>query len=165
MQTVVAAIPIPENETQVVIPLKSFAVSVQEVQPDDFAGQTFSALFGSNFDFEDDETINASGLVFTDNANATASLTLPSNLFSYLGNNMNLTNMSTHPRITQSVFLTDSLFLRRENNNLEVGSIIIAAAISGSTVSGLDPPIALTFVKRQVSFVASYTNCRIHSPC
>ena len=54
-------------------------------------------------------------------------------------------------RITREVFLSDSLFLRRENNDLEVGSIIISATLVGSnSVEGIDPPLNITFLKYPV---------------
>ena len=150
VQTVVEVIPIPENETQVVIPLSSFAISVQEIQPEEFNGQTFSVL---DIEFEIGQMINATDLVLEERPDATASISVPPNIFSHLTVTMNMSNvsMNTTTRIVHSVYLTDSLFIRRDKNNLEVGSIIVAAAISGGvTVSELDPPITLTFVKNQV---------------
>ena len=150
------AIPIPENQTRVVIPLRSFAVSVQEIQPADFEGQTFSAILGTTFKFEDDEQINVGSLVFEKRDEATASISIPSGIFMSLPLSM-VQNRTT--RITHSVFLTDLLFITREreldSQQLEVGSIIISAAITGSmTVSGLDPPIMMVFVKSPVSGVS-----------
>ncbi len=148
-----AAIPIPENETMVVIPLSSFAVAVQEVQPEVYDGQTFSVLLGTDFGFAEDTAINASSLAFAKREGSTASITIPQNIFSFIEADTSLTNMTTQARITQSVFLTNSLFIRREESELEVSSVIIAAAISGVTVRGIDPPILLTFLKRPVSLV------------
>ena len=153
VQVVTEAIPIPENQTRVVIPLRSFAVSVQEVQPADFEGQTFSAILGSMFEFDEEEQINVDSLVLEEHEEATASISIPPNIFMSLPISM-VQNMTT--RITHSVFLTDLLFIRREremdSRELEVGSIIISATITGNiSVSGLDPPIMLVFVKSPVS--------------
>ena len=153
VQVVTEAIPIPENQTRVVIPLRSFAVSVQEVQPADFEGQTFSAILGSMFEFDEEEQINVDSLVLEEREEATASISIPPNIFMSLPISM-VQNMTT--RITHSVFLTDLLFIRREremdSRELEVGSIIISATITGNiSVSGLDPPIILVFVKSPVS--------------
>ena len=156
MQVVTEAIPIPENQTRVVIPLRSFAVSVQEVQPADFEGQTFSAILGSTFEFDEEEQINVDSLVLEKRDEATASISIPSGIFMSLPLSM-VQNRTA--RITHSVFLTDLLFLRREremgSQQLEVGSIIISAAITGNmTVSGLDPPIMMVFAKSPVSGVS-----------
>ena len=75
----------------------------------------------------------------------TASIRLPNNLFSAV---LNVTN---NTRITHSVFLSDNLFLRRENNNKEVGGIIISASVVGSdSINALNPPIAIRFLKNPV---------------
>ena len=150
------AIPIPENQTRVVIPLRLFAVSVQEIQPANFEGQTFSAILGTTFKFEDDEQINVGSLVLEKRDEATASISIPSGIFMNLPLSM-VQNRTT--RITHSVFLTDLLFITREreldSQQLEVGSIIISAAITGNmTVSGLDPPIMMVFAKSPVSGVS-----------
>ena len=155
VQVVTEAIPIPENQTRVVIPLRSFAVSVQEVQPADFEGQTFSAILGTTFEFDEEEQINVDSLVLEEREEATASISIPPNIFMSLPISM-VQNMTT--RITHSVFLTDLLFIRREremdSQELEVGSIIISATITGNiSVSGLDPPIMMVFVKSPVSGV------------
>ena len=149
------AIPIPENQTRVVIPLRSFAVSVQEVQPADFEGQTFSAILGTTFEF-DEERINVDSLVLEKREEATVSISIPSGILMIQPLSM-VQNRTT--RITHTVFLTDLLFITREremdSQQLEVGSIIISATITGNmTVSGLDPPIMMVFVKSPVSRVS-----------
>ena len=156
VQVVTEAIPIPENQTRVVIPLRSFAVSVQEIQPADFEGQTFSAILGTTFEFDEEERINVDSLVLEKSEEATVSISIPSGIFMSLPLSM-VQNRTT--RITHSVFLTDLLFITREreldSQQLEVGSIIISAAITGNmTVSGLDPPIMMVFVKSPVSGVS-----------
>ena len=143
VQAVTAAVPIPENETIVIIPLNSFAVSVQEVEVAEFEGQTFSALL--DFVFGEDERIDVDDLVFEESPVATTSITLPPTIFMSIP-------MNTSSRIIHSVFLTDSLFTTRKKTSIEVGSIIISAAIAGNIkVKGLEPPIMLTFVKSPVS--------------
>ena len=144
---VAEAIPIPENETTVVIPLRLFAVAVQEVEIEEFHGQTFSALLGDDFLFGE-ESIDVRDLIFMENPNATASISIPPNIFASLP-----VNMSSDVRIIHSVFLTDSLFTRRGESPQDVGGIIIAAAIVNITVNDLNPPLILTFVKSPVSKV------------
>ena len=158
IEDVTESIPIPENETQVVLTRETFAVAVQEVEPDSFEGLTFSADISNGF--EDANTqLDMSSLSFSETDEAIASLSLPPTLFD------NLVNASrNNTRITQSVFLTDSLFLRRENNFSEVGGIILAASVVGNRVTGLDPPIQLNFLKNPVSAQTlctySYPSCK-----
>ena len=123
-------------------------MSVQQVDLDQFTeiGQTFSANLGTFSDLNMSENINSSDLSFSGKSGQpTASISLPNNLFDAI---LNVTN---NTRITHAVFLTDSLFLRRENNDMEVGSIIISASLVGSySVEGIDPPLNITFLKNPV---------------
>ena len=76
------------------------------------------------------------------NEEASGSLMLPGNLFS----------RTNGTRVTLTVFVTNSLFLRRVTNDTKVGSIIIAAGVVGKKrVEGLDPPMVAVFRKNQVS--------------
>ena len=86
-------------------------------------------MFGVNFrDFSNDnQSLNSNDLTFGgSNQQPTAAINLPRNLLNGLPNIINNT------RITHSVFITDSLFLRRDDNFQEVGSIIISAAVEGT---------------------------------
>lgn len=160
LEAVTASIPIPENSTEpVVITQPTFAVSVQEVEPELFSGFTFSASVGSGPGAE----LNSDSLTFGENSNNAkaprTSMSLPANLFQ----SIHVTNTT---RITQSVFINDALFLRRNITvgQLEVGAIILSAEVVGSEVAGLDPPITLTFLKNQVHLPRNckwirYINC------
>ena len=76
---------------------------------------------------------------------ATASIRLPNNLFSAVP------NVTNNTRITHAVFLSDSLFLRRDSNDLEVGGIIISASVVGyNSIQSLDPPVSISFLKNPV---------------
>ena len=123
-------------------------MSVQQVDLDLFMeiGQTFSANLGTFSDLNISENINSSELSFSGiTGQPTASISLPNNLFDAI---LNVTN---NTRITHAVFLTDSLFLRRENNEMEVGGIIISASLVGSdSVEGINPPLNITFLKDPV---------------
>lgn len=137
-------IPISENETQVVLIRNSFAVAVKEVEPDNFTGLSFSADVTNAFDDTNSQLDNNS-LSFVESDGATASFLLPHSLFDSFSSSNNST------RLTQSVFLSDLLFLRREENFTEVGGIILATSVVGNRVTELDPPIQLSFVKNPVS--------------
>ena len=155
IESVVESIPIINISEPIVITQKLFAVSVQQVNTEEFTqfGQTFSVdLKGFS---NENETLNSNDLVFgSPSQQSTAVINLPNNLLSALPN---LTKNNT--RITHSVFITDSLFLRRNNYNLEVGSVIISASVVGAdTIRELDPPVDLRF---QVNPVSKYH----HSMC
>ena len=142
VQFVTNNIPIPENESTVVISLKSFAVAVQEVLPDEFVEQTFSAII--NHSVKGTQDITDDSLVFGKSTAATASISLPGNIFMRLPT-------STFARITNTVYLNDALFLRREANFSKVGSLVISAGIVGNvTIEDLSPPIRLTFIRNPV---------------
>ena len=130
-------------------------MSVQQVDLDQFMeiGQTFSANLGTFSDLNMSENINSSELSISGRTGQpTASISLPNNLFDAI---LNVTN---NTRITHAVFLTDSLFLRRENNDMEVGGIIISASLVGSnSVEDIDP-INITFLKNPVCLVVISTS-------
>ena len=148
VESVVENIPITNITDPIVIAQKSFAVSVQQVDTEEFTqfGQTFSVNYRGFSD--NSQTLNSNDLVFgSPSQQSTAAINLPNNLLSALPN---LTKNNT--RITHSVFITDSLFLRRNNYNLEVGSIIISTTVvSTNMLTGLDPPVDLKFLVNPVS--------------
>ena len=131
-------IPIPENETSALVIQSTFAVSVQKVDPMTFTGLSISAVIESF----DDQNIDELMVNMMSSAKSTGSLSLPSNLL----------QKANGTRVTLSVFVTNSLFLRRDTNNMEVASIIIAAGVVGvQRVENLDPPIVAVFQKNPVS--------------
>ena len=134
----------------------AFAVSVQQVDLEQFIeiGQIFSANLGTFSEFNVTENIDSNDLLFHMGPNqSTASISLSKNLFSAI---LNVTN---NTRITHAVFLSDSLFLRRVNNDLEVGGIIISASVVGSnSVEDIDPPLNITFLKNPV-LSYNYNSC------
>ena len=122
MERVSENLPIPENETSALIIQSTFAVSVQKVDPMTFTGLSISAVF-------DDQGLMVN--MTMSNERSTGSLSLPRNLL----------QKANGTRVTMSVFATNSLFLRRDNNNTEVASIVISASVVGTTrVENLDPP-------------------------
>ena len=133
------SIPIPENEISANITQSTFAVSVQKVDPMTFSGLSISAVIES-FDNQriDELMLN----MMMSNDRPTGSLSLPSNLL----------QKAYGTRITMSVFTTNSLFLRRDTNNMEVASIVISAGVVGvQRVRNLDPPIMAVFHRNPVS--------------
>ena len=148
VELVTENIPITNKSEPVVISQTSFAVSVQQVDIEEFkqSGQTFSV----NFDFEDllarNQSLDSNDLTFgSSNEQSTAAITLPNNLLK------SVPNLSNTSRITNAVFITDSLFLSR-SDILEVGSLIISAAVVGAnTLEQLQPPVNLRFIINPVS--------------
>ena len=138
-ETVIENIPITNISEPEIIPLRSFAVAVLLVDTEDIkvSGQNFSI---SSREITED---NLSFGTLTDNA--VASISLPNTILN------NITNITNSTRIAHSVFLVDSLFLRRSDNYLEVGSVIISASVVGKTLSGLRQPVSLNFLINSVS--------------
>ena len=132
-------IPIPENETSALLTQSTFAVSVQKVDPMTFTGLSISAVIES---FDDQRIDQLMVDMMMSNERSTGSLTLPNNLL----------QKANGTRVTMSVFATNSLFLRRDNNNTVVASIVISASVVGTPrVENLDPPVVIAFQKNKVS--------------
>ena len=147
--SIVGDIPVGNISEPVVITRRTFALSVQQVNLDQFMelGQNFSANLGDFSNLNMNESIDSSDLSFElrTTTQATASVRLPSNLFSAVP------NVTSNTRITHTVFLSDSLFLRRNSNDLEVGGIIISARVVGyNSIQSLDPPVSISFLKNPV---------------
>ena len=139
MERVSENIPIPENETSALLTQSTFAVSVQKVDPMTFAGLSISAVIES---FDDQRIDQLMVNMMMSNERSTGSLSLPSNLL----------QKANGTRVTMSVFTTNSLFLRRDTNNMEVASIVISAGVVGvQRVRNLDPPIMAVFQRNPVS--------------
>ena len=152
IESVVESIPITNISEPVIITQQSFAVSVQQVDIVEFtqSGQTFSVNYRGYSD--ENQTLNSNDLLFgTTSQQHTASISLPHNLLS------TVPNITNNTRITHSVFITDSLFLRRNNNFLEIGSVIISTTVVGTDeINKLDPPVGLSFLINPVSIEGMY---------
>ena len=141
IENVVEDVPISNASEPVVIAQKSFAVSVQQVDVEEFSksGQTFSVNLP---DFTQRNIISDDiSFEHTSASPPTGSIQLPSNLLSSLPD-----NLSNASRITHAVFVTDSLFLRRSFSYQKVSSIILSASVVDiETLRGLSPPVNLGF--------------------
>ena len=147
--SIVENVPIGNISKPVVITRRTFALSAQQVDLNQFMkiGQNFSANLGGFSNLNTNESIDSSELSFEMRmtTQATASIRLPNNLFSAVP------NVTNNTRITHAVFLSDSLFLRRDSNDLEVGGIIISASVVGyNSIESLDPPVSISFLKNPV---------------
>ena len=147
--SIVENVPIGNISKPVVITRRTFALSAQQVDLNQFMeiGQNFSANLGGFSNLNTNESIDSSELSFEMRmtTQATASIRLPNNLFKAVP------NVTNNTRITHAVFLSDSLFLRRDSNDLEVGGIIISASVVGyNSIESLDPPVSISFLKNPV---------------
>ena len=123
-------IPITNASEPVVITQKFFGISLQLVEAFIRSDQIVTINSSQhNISSESSHDIPA------------ASINFPSSLFSLLASN--LTNTS---RITNTFFLTDSLFVKHNFNNDLVSSIIILTSVSGvKSISELMNPINISF--------------------
>ena len=147
IDSIVANTPITNISEPVVFSQRSFAVSVQEVNIEDFkqSGHTFSV--NSEYFSNENQSLTFNDLMFGPTSKRpTAAISLPRNLLN------GLSNITFSTRITYAVFITDSLFLRRFKTFQKIASIIISAAIVGSgTIRQLEPPVNLSFLLNPVS--------------
>ena len=135
---VVENIPISNSFEPVVISQRLFAVSVQQVNFQSFLqdGQSFSVNIGNNKTLKLDDIMVGDTL----DSQSTDSISLPNNLLD------SIPNISNSTTITNAVFLSDSLFLRREDKFMKIGSVIISAAVVGiDKIQELNPPVTLNF--------------------
>lgn len=170
IEEVAQTIPLPENETMAIILLEDFAVTVTDVSKDyEFQGHDFSVDLGMRFTSEDtDLSLNEGDITFMVSPQATASLSISKDFFQSSSVAMAISaatndigyNESLSLRIINSVYLSDTLFIRAENSttsNASVGGIILSSTLvlinSTETtvirVANLKPPITLTFKKKQ----------------
>ena len=132
-----------------IIAQDTFVIAVQQVNTMEFTGQDFSFDIGDSFGTGNAIISNNTFSISNNNTQTgrrrpTAALALPGNLFASL-------NTTNNTRITNSIYTTDALFIRRNPGDFDVGSIIISAGIVGMTVQGLDdPPIIMDFVSNPV---------------
>ena len=154
IESVIENIPINNsNATEpVVISQRSFAVSIQQVNLQTFSqnGQTFNVNIGNNQsnDIIVGDTVDTQSI---------ASISLPNNLLD------SIPNVSNSTRIANAVYLSDSLFLRRDDKFMKVGSVIISATVVGvDTIQELNPPVTLTFQINNSVSCMNVVTCKIH---
>lgn len=128
-------LPIPENSTEkVVLKTTNFAVSVQRVELD--SDSVAELVFTSDDLFEENNTNGDSQM----ERRPTSSIDFPQSIF-------NRSNYSGDVRVAFSVFLTDSLFQRRDTSNQNVGSNVVSFSVIGRTLRDLEPPVTITLGK------------------
>jgi hypothetical protein len=145
-----------------VFAFETFALQVQELDPEEYIGQIFNVNLGSlEKARKDNQTIQQAALVTSeldsakpDNegvanvlADSTASLQLPEDLLD-LCSSMTSNSTSAVPqssRLSYSVFKSDILFQNLNQSHLSIGSIIIAAQLKCADNGTLNSSIKATF--------------------
>lgn len=139
----------PVMESPTIILRDTFiTVIYSDVDPASFAGQTVTALVGSNFEFQS-LMIQQVGLEPSDLA--TGSITIPQTLFNGL-------SLGSRIRMVYNMFLNEGLFVRRqqylEQNNRtysKLASIVMAARVAGGIhISDLHQPVEQSYYKNPV---------------
>ena len=153
VENVADKIPVFNASEPAVIAQKSFAISVQHVNTEEFSvsGHAFSVSLP---DFAQ-QNISSDDLSFERSTSfPTGSIEMPSRLF-----HGNLSNAS---KVLYAVFVTDSLFLRRSFSYQRVSSIILSASVVGvETLRGLQPPVVLKFQLNLVRILVAQQNINI----
>ena len=131
-----AIINITNASSHVVKSHSYFAVSIRENNFEGFGNQTLSI----NLTDFSESNVNSYNITLETERNivsSTGSVTLPSNIF----------NSSNINRITNAVFLTDSLFLRRRLDYFNVSSVVISTSILREldAIKELESPVNLSF--------------------
>ena len=139
-----------DTNNRTVFALKTFALQIQELNPQEYQGQTFSVDLGSVEEAMKLEQrigegdLRTSETVMEAVTNATASIQLPENLLESC-NNTNMTLVVTPQRLSYSVFVLDVLFQNLNQTHLKIGSIIVAARLKCADNATLNVIIQSTF--------------------
>ena len=158
LDTLTDSILIPENATDgtVILARDNFAILVQDIDPDNFTGEAFSADLGPVDQVVGVSNVSGEQLVRNEDVvlNSTASVELPDSLFfSQQDAELALGNASTDQgrapeRLSYSVFLTDTLFTTPNTSCSQsaIGSIIISVRANGNLTNlNLSEGILLNF--------------------
>ena len=156
------------NSSQTVFAFETFALQVQQLDPEEYKGQVFSVNLGSVEEAtKDNQKIDQTALVTTElesaentnlehkmkiikrekatntMAGTTASLQLPEDLLLDLCSS-NSTS-AVPQRLSYSVFKSDILFQNLNQSHLSIGSIIVAARLKCADNVTLNTSIKSTF--------------------
>ena len=140
---------------QTVFAFETFALQIQELDPQEYQGQSFSVDLGSVEEATKMEQRIEEGDLLTSETvmevvtGATASMQLPEDLLESLDSctfatNSNFTSV-TPQRLSYSVFLSDILFQNLNQSHLKIGSIIVAARLKCVDNATLNTSVQSTF--------------------
>ena len=142
-----------------VFAFETFALQLQEVDPETYKAQTFTINLGSIEDISNssgkipDESLTIQDELMEILNNATASIQLPDDLFDHISDchetNISTANTTLIRRLSYSVFLSNALFQSTEKDAYELGSVIVAARLNANVNCGngtnFNTPITATF--------------------
>lgn len=139
-------LPIPENSTTPVnITTTTFFQSVQRLDTKDTKRiLSFVAALGDEFSNTSNENVLNDGLLEygkRPDVNTTGSIEIP----------ISAVEDFVNPRVTFSIYVRDTLFLRRNNNSKAVASVIVGSSVVGEKITNLDEPVTLRFKMKPVS--------------
>ena len=146
------------SDGRAIFGLETYALQMQDIDPDRFVGQTFSVELGSVEDAMKsggigDESLKTSKRVIQFLDNSTAAIQIPKNFFEQPFSDMSTNKQQPLQRLSYSVFLTDILF--QINSSLfDVGSIILSVRLQNLSDNELDSSVRTIF--RTNSEVGSY---------
>ena len=166
------------NSTPTVFAFETFALQIQQLDPKDYKGQTFDINLGSLEEAKaDNQTIDQGALITSQleskqesddtdtggimNPMTTASLQLPKDLLdSCVCSDTNTNSTQTiSQRLSYSVFKSNVLFQNRNQSQLSIGSIIVAARLKCADDLILNTSIKSTFqINRTVRVVVEANN-------
>ena len=139
---------------------KTFALQIQELDPQEYQGQTLSVDLGTVEEamkierrIEEGDLVTSDNIVMEVVMDATASLQLPEDLLESLDSCNFTTNLtSAKPqRLSYSVFLSDVLFQNFNQSHSKIGSIIVAARLTCADNTTLNTSIETTLqINREV---------------
>ena len=144
------------NSSQAVFAFETFALQVQQLDPEEYKGQVFSVNLGSVEEAtKDNQTIDQADLVtselesenlvkMTKHSGVTASLQLPEDLLLIDLCTSNSTS-AVPQRLSYSVFKSDILFQNLNQSHFSIGSIIVAARLKCADNVTLNTSIKSTF--------------------
>ena len=176
-----------DNDTlqERVFAFETFALQLQEVDPETYEAQAFTVNLGSIEDMSNisgkipDESLMIQDTMIEILKNATASVQLPDDLLDYFVDcnevNTSVDNTTLTRRLSYSVFLSNALFQSTEIDEYELGSVIIAARvkINCGNSTNFNTPITATFAANKtvrtflklyypnlVSFISDCKTCK-----
>ena len=125
------------NASEVIFGFDTYALLLQDVDPDFFDGQTFTVNLGSVEEaLQSDSTLgaslNTSEMVMDILVITTSSVKLPENFFTGSMNRSmeNGSDNTNELRLSYTVFLTDILFQSPNQSRFDIGSIIVSTRLS-----------------------------------
>lgn len=142
------------DDNKLLLGYDTYALQLQNIDPDKFKGQTFTVNLGSvenalQSDEKFQDSLKTSEMVMKVLDNSTAAVQLSDNFFNTISGcsdaDLSSTSTSTRQRLSYSVFLTDILFQSFNQSRFDIGSIIVSTRLRCAVNVTLINPIILIF--------------------